>query len=365
MFHLRVLLAGLLALAASAVAEEAAVVHVYNWSDYIAEEVLERFTARTGIEVVYDVYDANEVLEAKLLAGHSGYDVVFPTDKPFAQQHIKAGLYRSLERDRLPHYANLDPDILAALSEDVDPGNAHVVPYMWGTTGLGYNRDKLRVALGEDVPADTWGLIFDPRYASKLADCGISVMDDETEAIGAALLYLGKRPDSTDPKDLEAVVALFDRVRPYITYFHSSKYINDLANGDLCLAQGYSGDVLQARDRAEEAGNGVDIAYAIPAEGALIWTDVMAIPADAPHPQAAHAFIDFLLEPEVIAACTNYVAYANANPAAYPLVNEAIRTDPGIYPPPEVKQRLVSAKLLPPKAQRLRVRTWNRIKTGR
>lgn len=348
---------------ATAQAEEK-VVHVYNWSDYIAEDTLKNFEAATGIKVVYDVYDSNEVMEAKMLAGGSGYDVVFPTAQPFAERHIAAGLYQKLDKSKLPNYANLDPAILKPL-QTPDPGNQYTAPYMWGTTGVGYNVDKVKAALGGDVPSDSWALIFDPAIASKLAGCGISVMDDEMEAMSAALLYLGKDPNTTDPKDFEAAAALFKQVRPYIRYFHSSQYINDLANGDLCVAHGYSGDVLQARDRAAEAKNGVNVAYAVPKEGAILWIDVMVIPSDAPHPDNAHAFINYLMEPQVIAAISNYVAYANANKAATELVDEEVRNDPGVYPSEATKQRLVTIRTLPDKVQRQKVRAWTRVKSGR
>jgi putrescine transport system substrate-binding protein len=359
------LLGGLWLTTSSALGTENPVVHVYNWSDYITEEAIEGFERRAGARVVYDVYDSNEVLEAKLLTGHSGYDVIFPTAKPFAQRHIDAGLYMALDQDLLPHRKYLDPEILAALAQDVDPGNRFVVPYMWGTTGLGLNVDKVRAALGEDIPLDSLALLFDPQNAERLADCGIALLDDETEVFGAALFYLGKDPNTTDAADFKAVEALIAKLRPHIRYFSSSQYISDLANGDICIALGYSGDVLQAADRALEAGRSDEIRYVIPREGAFIWTDVMAIPADAPHPRAAHAFINHLMDPEVIAAISNYVAYANANTAATPLLEEEIREDPGIYPPPEVKQRLRSSRVMPADVQRLKVRSWTRIKSGR
>jgi len=339
------------------------VVHVYNWSDYIAPDTLENFQAATGIKVTYDVYDSNEVMEAKLLAGGSGYDVVFPTAQPFAEREIKAGLYQKLDKSKLGNYGNLDPAILKPL-QTPDPDNAHVVPYMWGTSGIGYNVDRVKALLGDDAPTDTWALIFDPAIASKLAGCGISVMDDEMEGMSAALMYLGKDPNTNDPRDFDAAVALFRKVRPYIKYFHSSQYINDLANGDLCVAHGYSGDVLQARDRAEEAGNDVHIAYTVPTQGAILWIDVMAIPTDAPHKDNAYAFINYLLKPDVIAAISNEVTYANANRAATGLIDESVRDDPGVYPPEDVKQRLVTIGTLPDKIQRLKVRAWTRIKSG-
>ena len=340
------------------------VVHVYNWSDYIAEDTLANFQQTTGIKAVYDVYDSNETLEAKLLAGHSGYDVVFPSLQPFAKRHIEAGVYAELDKAALPNLVHVDDAILKEMAA-ADPGNAHLVPYMWGTTGIGYNVAMVKERLGEDAPTDSWALIFEPRYAEKLAGCGISLFDDEIEVFAAALLYLGKEASSSDPKDIEAATALLNRARPYIKYFHSSQYINDLANGDLCVAQGYSGDVIQARDRAAEAGNEVDVGYSIPKEGAVLWIDVMAIPKDAPHPQAAHAFINYLLEPKVIAAISDYVAYANANKDATELVAEEVRSDPGVYPPAQIKQRLVTVHSVPKNIQRLRVRNWTRIKTGK
>lgn len=340
------------------------VVHVYNWSDYIADSVIERFEEQTGIRVIYDVYDANEILEAKLLAGRSGYDVIFPTASPFAERHIQAGLYRPLDFSLLPNREHLDPILMQRLTS-VDPENRHTVPYMWGTTGIGYNVGQVTSILGEDAEFDTWSLLFDPEIAAQLAGCGIAVLDDEGEAIAAALLYLGLDPNTTDPADIEAAANAFQQVRPYIRYFHASRYINDLANGDICVAHGYSGDVIQARDRAEEVERGVEIAYVIPREGAVLWFDLMAIPADAPHPENAHAFIDFLMVPENIAEITNEVAYANANLAATPWVNPEIRDDPGVYPTGELRERLVTLNSLPDDVQRARVRTWTQIKTGR
>jgi putrescine transport system substrate-binding protein len=357
------LIAGMgMALAACSPSDQP-VVHVYNWSDYIAEAVIERFEESTGIRVVYDVYDGNEILEAKLLAGSSGYDVIFPTAHPFAERHIQAQLYRPLDLSLLPHRENLDPVLVGKLKA-VDPGNRHAVPYMWGTTGIGYNVDRVTEILGEDAALDTWALLFDPDIAEKLAGCGIAVLDDEGEAIAAALLYLGLDPNSTDPADIQSATDAFMQVRPYIRYFHASKYINDLANGDLCVAHGYSGDVIQARDRASEAGTGINVDYRIPHEGAVLWFDLMAIPADAPNPENAHAFIDFLMVPENIAEITNEVAYANANTAATAWVDAEIRDDPGVYPTQELRERLVTLDSLPDDVQRARVRAWTQIKTG-
>ncbi len=342
---------------------EAKVLHVYNWSDYVAEDTIARFQKETGIKVVYDVYDSNEMLEAKLVTGGSGYDVVFPSARPFAQRQIASGIYATLDKARLPHLSNIDPALQEALA-DIDPGNAHVVPYMWGTTGLGINVAKVKEALGETAELGSWSLLFDPANAAKLAKCGISVLDDDQETFSAALIWLQQDPNSQDPAQIAAVKQAYAAIRPHIRYFNSSKYIDDLANGDLCLAMGYSGDVFQARDRAEEAGNGVEIDYIIPAEGAVRWFDLMAIPKDAPHPSNAHAFIDFLMQPEIIASISDYVGYANPNTAALSLMDPDIAQNPGVYPPEEIVARFVDPVSLPESLQRERVRAWTSIKSG-
>lgn len=338
-------------------------VHVYNWSDYIAPDTIADFEKTSGIKVVYDVYDSNEVLEAKLLAGKSGYDLAFPTARPFIDRHIRAGLYQQLDKAQLGNYANLDKQILESLT-DIDPDNAYAVPYMWGTTGIGINVKKVKEILGENASLDSWGLIFDPKNAEKLAACGISLMDDATEVFAAAHAYKGEPSDDFSKKGIAQATNTLTAVRAHIRYFHSSQYINDLANGDLCVAHGYSGDILQARDRAMEAKNGVEIAYFAPKEGAVVWTDVMVIPADAPNPKAAHAFINFLLEPKVIAEISNTVAYANANSAATNLVDEAVRNDPGIYPPEATRANFMVLKTPKDKEARNINRAWTRIKTG-
>lgn len=349
--------------AADAPAQGEKVVYVYNWSDYIAEDTIANFEAETGIKVVYDVYDNNEMLEAKLMAGASGYDLVFPSARPFAQRHIQAGVYAPLDKSKLSNLGNLDADLLQGL-QDVDPGNAHALPYMWGTTGLGINVAKVKEVLGEDAPLDSWSLLFDPANAEKLAACGISVLDDEQEAFAAALIWKGMDANALTGAETEAVTDAFAAIRPHIRYFNSSKYIDDLANGDLCLAMGYSGDVFLAGDRAEESGNGVEIQYIIPKEGAVRWVDLMAIPKDAPHAGNAHALMDYLLKPEVAAGITNYVAYASPNTAATPLVDPEISSDPGVYPPADVLAKLVDPVTLPPETTRERVRAWTTIKTG-
>jgi putrescine transport system substrate-binding protein len=338
-------------------------VHVYNWSDYIAEDTLKNFEAETGIKVVYDVYDSNEVLEAKLLAGNSGYDLAFPTARPFIDRQIKAGIYQKLDKSQLPLLGNIDPDILNSLT-DIDPGNEYAVPYMWGTTGIGVNLTKVKEILGPDAELDTWSLIFNPEVARKLSVCGVSLMDDPNEVFKAAKAYSGQDPNDTSNEGLTKAAEVVSATRGNIRYFHSSQYINDLANGDLCVAHGYSGDILQARDRAAEAKNGVEIAYLVPKEGAVVWTDGMVIPKDAPNPKAAHAFINYMLRPDVIAPITNYVAYANANKAATELVDESIRNDPGIYPTGAKLKSLITIKTPSDREARTMTRLWTRVKTG-
>jgi putrescine transport system substrate-binding protein len=353
-----------LLLAAPAQAAPERRVNVYNWNDYIAMDVLEQFRRETGIKVVYDVYDSNEMLEAKLLAGGSGYDVVFPTARPFAQRHMQRNVYLKLDPRALPNRRNLDQTILASL-RDIDPRNEHLLPYTWGTTGIGYNRRAITQRLGANAQPNTWRLLFDPAIAAKLASCGIAVLDDAEEALHAALIYLGKNPSSTQPADLTAAIELFARVRPHIRYFHSSRYIDDLANGNICVAMGYSGDVLQARDRAREARRNVEVAYTVPREGAIMWVDLMAIPRDAPNKANALAFVNFLMRPDVMAKITNEVAYANGNAAATRLVDPAIRNDPGVYPDRATMARMKTAKNLTAAERRVRTRAFTRIRTGR
>lgn len=347
--------------AATPAAAEEKVVNVYNWSDYIAEDTLANFTKETGIKVNYDVYDGNETLETKLLAGNSGYDIVVPSAS-FLERQIKAGVYQKLDQAKLPNLANMDPEIVqrAALH---DPGNEHSVVYMWGTTGIGFSADKVKKALPNGA-TDSWSLVYEPENASRLKGCGIAVLDSASEIAATVLAYLGKDPNSQSPDDLALVEAKLLSIRPFIRYIHSSQYINDLANGDICVAVGYSGDILQARDRASEAGNNIIVKYAVPKEGTIIWFDTMAIPKDAPHPNNAHVFINYVVQPEVIAGVTNYVNYANGVAASLQFVDESVRNDPGVYPPPEVK-----AKLFPDLAEtqeftRLLNRTWTRFTTG-
>jgi putrescine transport system substrate-binding protein len=347
--------------AAAGPAEEK-VLNVYNWSDYIAPDTIAKFEAATGIKVNYDVYDGNEVLEAKLLAGRSGFDVVVPSAN-FLERQIKQGVYKPLDREQLANLGNLDEGMMKNLAL-YDPGNLHAAPYMWGTVGIGYNVDRVKAALG-DVPVDSWQVLLDPKNAAKLKGCGISLLDAPTDVVDSVLIALGRDPNSEKEEDLKAAEAALMAIRPHVRYFHSSQYITDLANGEICVAVGYNGDVLQARDRANEAGKGVKIAYVIPKEGAQVWMDTMAVPADAPHPRNAHAFIDFVMQPEIAAAISNFKKFPTPNAKAVPLVDEAVRTDPGIYPPAEIQAKLQPSLSESPEYQRLLTRTWTRIRTGR
>lgn len=336
--------------------------NIYNWSDYIAEDTIAKFEAATGIKVTYDVYDSNEVLEAKLLAGSSGYDIVVPTSN-FLQRQVAANIYMPLDKSKIPNLANLDPGLMKSAAA-YDKDNAHSAIYLWGTTGLGYNIDAVEQRLGENAPTDSWALLLDPANAAKLADCGISILDSAVEVMPGVLAYLGLPPDSKDPAHIEAAMAALAAVRPHVRYFHSSQYITDLANGDVCLSVGWSGDVFIAMDRAAEAGNGVNIGYTIPKEGTLQWFDMMAIPADAPHPEAAHAFINFVLQPEIIADITNYVFYPNAVPASKQAIDPEITGDPAIYPPQEVLDKLFPATVYDSRTDRLINRAWTQVRTG-
>ncbi len=336
----------------------AQVVNFYNWSDYIDPETLPAFEAATGIDVRYDVYDSNDVLEGKLLAGNTGYDIVVPTGNFFEVQR-RAGLFQPLDKTRLANYGNLDPDILAKL-EALDPGNEYAVPYAWGTNGLGVNLDEVKARIA-DPPLDSWDLLFDPANASRLADCGITLLDAADEVNEIALNYLGYSPDSSDPGELEEAMGLVAKIRPYVRYFHSSQYIDDFANGEICLALGWSGDLYQAMN---DAAPGVSLDYVLPKEGTIVWFDLLAIPADAPHPDSAHALIDYLLRPDVAARITNHTYFANANRASFELLNPEIRNDPAIYPPPEVMARLFPNPVKAPDYVRSRNRLWTQIKTG-
>ena len=347
-------------LAGSALAQERKV-NVYNWSDYIDESILEDFTKETGIEVTYDVFDSNEILETKLLAGSTGYDVVVPTGSFLARQ-IQAGVFQPLDKSKLTNLSNMDDGIAERLAV-YDAGNEHAVNYMWGTTGIGYNKAAAKERLGTDE-ITSWDVVFDPDKLTKFADCGVHFLDAPTEMVPAALNYLGKDPNSKDADDIREAGELLKSVRDNVQKFHSSEYINALANGDICLAIGWSGDVFQARDRASEAENGVEVGFSIPEQGAVIWFDNMAIPADAENIEEAHEFINYMMRPEVIAKATNYVYYANGNAASTELLDEEVTSDPGIYPSEETMAKLFAITPYDPRSQRVLTRTWTEVKTG-
>jgi putrescine transport system substrate-binding protein len=352
--------AALIALPFAASAQDQ-VVNVYNWSDYVGDGVLDDFTKETGIKVVYDVYDSMEMMETKLLAGGSGYDVIVPTDRNLARL-IQAGVVQPLDKSKIPNLQYQWKEIADRL-ETYDPGLEHAANYMWGTTGIGYNVDKIKERMA-DAPLDSWAMIFDPAVISRFADCGVQVLDSADDMLPAALNYLGLPPDSKDSADLQKAGDLLKSIRPHIQKFHSSEYINALANGDICLAVGYSGDVLQARDRAAEADNGVTVDYSIPKEGALMWLDSFAIPADAPHVDAALAFINFMLKPEIAARNSNYVYYANGNKGSQQYLNEDVIGDKAIYPDEATIAKLYTTTPNDPRTQREVTRIWTEVKTG-
>jgi len=338
------------------------VLNVYNWSDYIQPSVIKDFEKETGIHVNYDVFDSNEILETKLLTGHTNYDLVVPS-AAFMERQLQADIYQKLDKSLLPNLKNLDPGIQSALAI-YDPGNQYAVDYMWITSGVGYNAAAIKARM-PDAPVDSWRMIFDPAVISKFADCGVSILDAPSEVVATALLYIGKNPNSNSLEDLKAAERVLKAVRPYIRYVDSSRYIDNLANGEICLAMGWSGDIKQAHDRALEANKGIDLKYSIPREGAIVNLDVLVIPADAPHRKNAQLFIDYLLRPDVAAQNSNLIKYANAVAVDLQPLDPAVRSDQGVFPPPEVRARLVPERARPPDYQRLLTRAWTRFKTGR
>ncbi len=338
------------------------VLNVYNWSDYIQPSVVADFQIEYGIRVNYDVLDSNEILETKLLTGHTNYDVVVPSGA-FLERQIQADIYQKLDKSLLPNLKNVDPDVARAEAL-YDPGNQYSVDYMWITSGVGYNVADIRTRL-PDAPVDSWRMLFDPAVVSRFQDCGVSLLDAPSEVVATVLIFLGRKPSSNSPDDLKAAEQVLKAMRPYVRYVDSSRYIDNLANGDICLAMGWSGDVKQAHDRAKEVGKGVDLAYAIPKEGAISNYDVLAIPADAPHVRNAHLFIDYLLRPEIAARNSNLIKYANAVTADIQPLDPSVRGDPGVYPPPVVRARLSPERARPPEYQRLLTRMWTRFKSGK
>jgi putrescine transport system substrate-binding protein len=350
------------AAAAGPAMDDEKVLNVYNWSDYIAEDTVKNFEAKYGIKVNYDVFDSNEVVETKLLAGNTGYDLVIPSAQ-FMERQIKAGVFQKLDKSLLTNVGNMDPAIMQRVALH-DPDNEHAVPYMWGTDGIGYNVEKVKKIM-PDAPVDSWSLVLDPKVAAKFKGCGISILDAATDIRSIVLIYLGKDSNSQDPNDLKAVEDTLMKIRPYVRKINSSQYIEDLANGDLCIAVGYSGDVLQSRDRAAEANNGVTVAYSVPKEGSIIWFDMMSIPADAKHAKNAHLFMDYLMTPEVAAANSDAVNYANGNLASEQFIDDSVKSDPGVYPPAEVKAKLSPELAVADDYNRLLTRTWTRFQTGK
>src|SRR5579862_47335 len=346
---------------ASAPPAEEKVLNIYNRSDYIAPDILPAFEKEYGIKVHYDVFDANTVLQTKLLTGNTGYDIVVPSSSFMALQ-VKAGVFRKLDKTQLPNLRYVDPD-LARRMDPLDPGMEHGVIYFWGTGGIGYNVDKIKAAM-PNAPVDSLAMLYDPQVVSRFKDCGVTIGDEPTEIVSTVLLYLGRDPLSEKPEDLAAAEKVLMAIRPNIRYVDNFKYTEDLANGETCLAFGWNGDVLNAAARAREAKRGNTIKYSIPKEGAVLFFDLMAVPADAPHPHNAYLFINYMMRPEVSARNSSAVHFATSNAAAYPLVDPAVYGDPGIYPSPEVRQRLIPDVPHSAAYSRLLTRVWTRFKSG-
>ena len=339
-------------------------VRVYNWSDYIDQSVIDQFEESTGIKVIYDVFDSNEVLEGKLLAGSTGYDIVSPSIEYLGRQ-IRADIHLELDKTAIPNFNNLDPIMMELLSS-MDPENKYAIPYLWGTTGIGYNRAAINEIMGEGFKMNTFDILFKPDLIKNFEKCGIAFLDAPSEVFKAALFYIGKNPNTKDPSDYRGeAYELLKSIRPYIRYFHSSKYINDLANGEICLVFGWSGDILQAGDRAREVNNGVIIEYEIPREGGQIWVDMMSIPNDAPNAENAHLFLDFILQPEVMAMISNKVKFPNAIPESKKFISKDILNNKAIYPDQQTLDKLFLAEIANPRVDRMMTRQWINIKTGK
>ena len=339
-------------------------VRVYNWSDYIDQSVIDQFEESTGIKVIYDVFDSNEVLEGKLLAGSTGYDIVSPSIEYLGRQ-IRADIHLELDKTAIPNFNNLDPIMMEILSS-MDPENKYAIPYLWGTTGIGFNRSAIDEIMGEGFKMNTFDILFKPDLIKNFEKCGIAFLDAPSEVFKAALFYIGKNPNTKDPSDYRGeAYELLKSIRPYIRYFHSSKYINDLANGEICLVFGWSGDILQAGDRAREVNNGVSIEYEIPREGGQIWVDMMSIPNDAPNAENAHLFLDFILEPEVMAMISNKVKFPNAIPESKKFISKDILNNKAIYPDQQTLNKLFLAEIANPRVDRMMTRQWINIKTGK
>jgi putrescine transport system substrate-binding protein len=337
------------------------ILNIYSWSDYIAPDTVANFEKETGIKVRYDTYDSNEVLETKLLTGHAAYDIVIPTGTFFEQQR-KAGVYRKLDKSALPNLVNLDPDIMHRMAAH-DPDNAFAVPYMWTTTGLGFDTAKIHARLGAQLP-DGWALLLDPKNAAKIQDCGIGMIDAPMDIFQSVIIYLGHDPNRLDPADVTAASAVLQQIRPFIRYISTDQYMNDLANGGICFALGWSGDIERARIRAKEAANGVTLTYVVPREGGVLTVDMVGIPADAPHPRNALLWMNYLMRPDVMAGITNFINYPNGNLASLALVDPSVKNDTAIYPDAQTRARLVTPTAVPQEYSRLITREWTRFRTG-
>jgi putrescine transport system substrate-binding protein len=337
------------------------VLNLYIWSDYLAPNTLSDFEKQTGIKIHVAYYDTNETLETKLLAGSSGYDIVVPTASYF-ERLIKAGAFTALDKSRLPNLKNMDTELMQKVKQN-DPDNGHGVIYLWGTNGIGYN-EKMVKALMPDAPLDSWRMVFDPAVASKLSKCGISVLDSPAEMLRAVYSYMGKDPNSQSADDLVQAEAIMTKIRPYISSINSSGYIEALANGDICVAVAYNGDVMQSRDRAKEANKGIEIKYALPKEGSIVWFDMLAIPKEAPNLESAYAFMNYMMTPQVIADVSNFKRYADANTAAQPLVLPAVKDDAAIYPTPAQREHLTLQSADSAEQTRAITRIWQKFKTG-
>ncbi len=361
--RLAVAIAAAIALLSAPATAEERTVNFYNWSNYMAPDVLDNFTKETGIKVVYDTFDANETLETRLMAGKSGYDVVVPTAY-FLQRQIKANIFQKLDKSKLPNLANAWPVVTQRLAT-YDPGNLYAANYMWGTTGIGYNVKMVQKILGPDARIDSWDMVFKPENLARFRDCGVHMLDSADDIFPAALGYLGLDPNSTKQADLEKAADLLMKIRPYVRKFHSSEYLSALATGEICFVVGWSGDIMQARSRAAEAKNGIEIGYAIPKEGAQMFFDNLAIPADAQHVAEAYELINYLYRPDVAAKNSDFLSYANGNLASQKLVDPKILNDKNIYPDEATLSKLFVITARDPATQRIINRLWTRVKTGR
>jgi putrescine transport system substrate-binding protein len=346
----------------AAASSEEKTLNIYNWSDYIAPDTIDKFEKETGISVTYDEMDSNETLESKILAGDTGYDIVVPSSS-FLGRQIQAGAYQKLDKTQLGNWKNLDTNLLSKIAK-VDTGNAYAMPYLWGTTGIGYNVDKIKAIFGTTDVVNSWDLIFKPENLAKLKGCGVTFLDAASEIIPTTLYAMGEDPNSFDPKVIDKAAAKLETLRPYITNFHSSEYIESLAGGNVCIVVGWSGDIIQAKARAEEAKNGVNIGYSIPQQGSAMWFDMMAIPKTAKHPKNAHLFLNFLMRPEIIAEISNYVSYPNANAASYASLDKTITGDPMISPTKEtIDNKLYGLAVLTPEIMEKYSAVWSELKT--